>query len=84
MAWRVVARGGGADPAGDAAALAEYFNLGTRLADLSPGWAAACSRYAAVAPLLPGARMLRQDPVECLFSFVCSSNNHISRAPLLA
>lgn len=23
--------------------------------------------------------MLRQDPVECLFSFICSSNNHISR-----
>ena len=26
-----------------------------------------------------GARVLRQDPVECLFQFVCSSNNHISR-----
>jgi hypothetical protein len=23
--------------------------------------------------------MLRQDPVECLFQFICSSNNHISR-----
>ena len=23
--------------------------------------------------------MLRQDPSECLFSFICSSNNHISR-----
>ena len=23
--------------------------------------------------------MLRQDPLECLFSFICSSNNHISR-----
>lgn len=23
--------------------------------------------------------MLRQDPGECLFSFICSSNNHISR-----
>jgi len=23
--------------------------------------------------------VLRQDPVECLFSFICSSNNHISR-----
>lgn len=29
--------------------------------------------------LLAGARVLRQDPVECLFEFVCSSNNHISR-----
>ena len=26
-----------------------------------------------------GARVLRQDPVECLFQFICSSNNHISR-----
>ena len=31
------------------------------------------------APMPPGARMLRQDPVECLFQFICSSNNHISR-----
>lgn len=23
--------------------------------------------------------MLQQDPVECLFEFICSSNNHISR-----
>lgn len=32
-----------------------------------------------VQPYVLGARMLRQDPVECLFSFICSSNNHISR-----
>lgn len=30
-------------------------------------------------PFVEGARMLRQDPLECLFSFICSSNNHISR-----
>uniref|UniRef100_A0A673NMQ7 8-oxoguanine DNA glycosylase n=1 Tax=Sinocyclocheilus rhinocerous TaxID=307959 RepID=A0A673NMQ7_9TELE len=24
-------------------------------------------------------RLLHQDPVECLFSFICSSNNHISQ-----
>lgn len=29
--------------------------------------------------LSPGVRMLRQDPTECLFSFICTSNNHISR-----
>ncbi|NWZ01739.1 OGG1 lyase, partial [Loxia curvirostra] len=30
--------------------------------------------------ILPaGVRVLRQDPVECLFSFICTSNNHISR-----
>jgi hypothetical protein len=29
--------------------------------------------------VLQGCRMMRQDPVECLFQFICSSNNHISR-----
>lgn len=29
--------------------------------------------------LSSGVRMLRQDPTECLFSFICTSNNHISR-----
>ncbi|PRW59786.1 N-glycosylase DNA lyase OGG1 [Chlorella sorokiniana] len=77
--YRVIARGEGTDPGSDAAALADYFNLSHSLAALAPGWCAACGRYAAVHPLLPGARMLRQDPVECLFQFICSSNNHISR-----
>lgn len=31
------------------------------------------------AAYVTGARVLRQDPVECLFEFICSSNNHISR-----
>lgn len=70
--YRVIARGTGASPADDAAALADYFNLSHSLSALAPGWTAACPRYAAVAPHLPGARMLRQDPVECLFQvWVC-------------
>ncbi|KAG2488622.1 hypothetical protein HYH03_012795 [Edaphochlamys debaryana] len=80
--YRVLARGSGpeAAPGGDEAALRDYFNLDlVRLADLAPRWAAACARFAAVSPHFPGARMLRQDPLECLFQFICSSNNHISR-----
>jgi 3-methyladenine DNA glycosylase/8-oxoguanine DNA glycosylase len=64
------------------AALLDYLNLGPdrpKLAELARGWAATDARYRAVAAALPGARMLRQAPLECLFSFVCSSNNHISR-----
>jgi N-glycosylase/DNA lyase len=38
---------------------------------------------AAVAPHLPGMRILRQDPLECLVSFICSSNNNIMRITLM-
>ncbi|KAI8474872.1 MAG: DNA glycosylase [Monoraphidium minutum] len=81
IAWRVAARGAGVpdDAAADADALSEYFNLGVGLGDLYEEWAAADARFAKVAPHIPGARMLRQDPVECLFQFICSQNNHISR-----
>ena len=85
--WRLASRPpAGADPAAELAdaerALLDYLNVGPgrpRLAELARGWAAADARYRSVAAALPGARMLRQAPLECLFSFVCSSNNHISR-----
>lgn len=32
-----------------------------------------------IADSFTGVRMLRQDPTECLLSFICTSNNHISR-----
>ena len=42
-------------------------------------WAAADPLFAEVAEKYPGVRILRQDPVENVFSFICSANNHISR-----
>ena len=65
--------------ASDAEAVADYFNLDVSLEALSQQWAAADVRFKRLEPYLPGCRMLRQDPAECLFSFICSSNNHISR-----
>ena len=87
VTWRLASRPPPGVPASrelaDAeAALLDYLNLspGTpRLAELAKDWAAKDSRYREVGAALPGARMLRQPPLECLFSFVCSSNNHISR-----
>lgn len=36
-------------------------------------------RFAELADCFPGVRVLRQDPLECLIQFICSSNNNISR-----
>ncbi|XP_024528999.1 N-glycosylase/DNA lyase OGG1 isoform X1 [Selaginella moellendorffii] len=60
-------------------ALREFFTLDTSLAALWSSFSAADERFAAVAPYIQGARVLRQDPVECVFQFICSSNNHIQR-----
>ena len=59
--------------------LRSYFQLGTPLAPLYEKWAQADGRMATVASTLPGMRVVRQEPVECLFSFICSSNNNIGR-----
>ena len=55
VAYVVLARGDGAHPAGDAAALRDYFNLDTRLAPLAAGWAEADKRFRDVYPYIPGA-----------------------------
>ncbi|XP_078605713.1 N-glycosylase/DNA lyase-like [Branchiostoma floridae x Branchiostoma japonicum] len=59
--------------------LRDYFQLDVKLTDLYEQWCKADSHFKQVSPNFTGIRMLRQDPVENLFSFICSSNNHISR-----
>jgi N-glycosylase/DNA lyase len=60
--------------------LVEYFMLDrVHLSELDALWASKDTLYESVRGYVSGARMLRQDPVETLFSFICSQNNHISR-----
>ncbi|XP_074691798.1 N-glycosylase/DNA lyase [Strix aluco] len=59
--------------------LRDYFQLDVGLAALYRAWGAADPLFRKVAHDFPGVRVLRQDPVECLLSFICTSNNHISR-----
>lgn len=61
------------------AELRDYLNLDTSLEKLYEEFAMADVRFADVAPFLVGARLLRQNPLECLYQFICSSNNHIQR-----
>ncbi|KAK2995675.1 hypothetical protein RJ640_006135 [Escallonia rubra] len=61
------------------AALLDFLNLDISLSDMWQGFSAADSRFAELARHLGGARVLRQDPLECLVQFICSSNNNIKR-----
>ena len=65
------------------AAAADYFGLATPLAPLYECWGQADPLWAQLASRFPGLRVLRQDPVECLFCFICSSNNNIARIALI-
>ncbi|XP_040851086.1 N-glycosylase/DNA lyase isoform X7 [Ochotona curzoniae] len=60
-------------------AVRQYFQLDVSLAQLYSHWGSVDSHFLEVAQRYPGVRLLRQDPVECLFSFICSSNNNITR-----
>lgn len=59
--------------------LRDYFQLSVSLAELYKSWSKSDLTFEQTARKFAGVRMLRQDPVENLFSFICSSNNHISR-----
>lgn len=67
------------DANGKLALLLEFLNVGICLAELLDGFAASDQRFAELVPVLAGARVLRQDPLECLVQFLCSSNNNIGR-----
>ncbi|XP_012694187.1 N-glycosylase/DNA lyase isoform X2 [Clupea harengus] len=59
--------------------LTDYFQLNVQLGNLYKDWGHRDDHFRQIASIFTGVRMLKQDPVECLFSFICSSNNHISR-----
>ncbi|XP_051123995.1 N-glycosylase/DNA lyase OGG1 [Andrographis paniculata] len=59
--------------------LSDFLNLGISLKEMWDEFRASDERFAQLALYLEGARVLRQDPLECLIQFICSSNNHIQR-----
>lgn len=65
------------------ALLGDYFRLGESLSELYSYWSARDATFKekvnSYAHVLAGIRVLRLDPVENLFSFICSSNNGIPR-----
>uniref|UniRef100_A0A915HHN4 DNA-(apurinic or apyrimidinic site) lyase n=1 Tax=Romanomermis culicivorax TaxID=13658 RepID=A0A915HHN4_ROMCU len=64
----------------DEEALVHYFQLKLlNLEKLNSQWQLEDGRFAEVLCNARGLRILRQDPTECLFSFICSSNNNIKR-----
>ena len=68
------------DEATISARLRDYFQLNVPLKPLYQQWSQQdTKRMARIAERIKGCRILRQDPVECLFSFICSSNNNIPR-----
>ncbi|EJF66066.1 DNA glycosylase [Dichomitus squalens LYAD-421 SS1] len=65
--------------AGTLAWIRDYFQLNVDLVDLYRQWSLADPIFKRIQDRFEGIRMLRQDPFENLISFICSSNNNISR-----
>jgi N-glycosylase/DNA lyase len=59
--------------------LGRFFRMDVDASRLFRLWSQACPRFEKISAPLFGLRLLRQDPVECLFSFIASTNNNIPR-----
>ncbi|CAG8660176.1 43403_t:CDS:2 [Gigaspora margarita] len=61
--------------------LMDYFNLSSKinLRECYDRWSMADKHFSKIACQFKGIRILRQDPVENLFCFICSTNNNIAR-----
>lgn len=59
--------------------LRDYFQLHINVEEKYNEWRSADDNFCRVATKFPGTRILRQDPVETLFAFICSANNNIPR-----
>ncbi|KAG7393310.1 8-oxoguanine glycosylase ogg1 [Phytophthora boehmeriae] len=59
--------------------LSNYFRLDVNAEALYERWTEPADQMTKIVSRLRGMRIVRQDPVECLFSFICSSNNNIAR-----
>jgi len=59
--------------------LKDYFQLSVSLQELYKGWSQVDPVFENLSVDFPGVRILRQDPTENLFSFICSANNNIQR-----
>lgn len=59
--------------------LSRYFNLDIDITDLYSKWSENDSNFARISSKFNGIRLLHQDFEENLYSFICSSNNNISR-----
>lgn len=59
--------------------LRSYFRLDVNLEDYYKQWSVAHKHFKEEAGQFYAVRVLNQEPVENLFSFICSQNNNISR-----
>ncbi|KAM0682756.1 8-oxoguanine glycosylase ogg1 [Mitosporidium daphniae] len=59
--------------------LFDYFRLNVSLDELIIKWRSSDKYFDSICDTFEGIRILRQDPLLTLLSFICSSNNNISR-----